>query len=138
MSRIVGGPANFTFDSIPVRFTSVVPKLAKDMADTTDSSNYDATSKIVWKSQLATTGQIELAVEGKFYLVAQGTISLITRCYNGNAAATGSLRLTATQVLFSGNWDISDFECTIDPSREVTFKCTLKSNGTPTVGAEPT
>jgi predicted secreted protein len=132
MSKLTGKLHELTFGSQLVRTTKCSLKIAKETAESTDSSDYDATTELFHKSQLAHSAQVELAVEGYFYNVngATGTIAtVLLACYAGDSLAAGTINIDGTNALATGKWDITDFEADIDNTATVTFKCTLKSNG---------
>ena len=63
MSRISAKGTFIKFAGTRVEITKVTPKVTRGLADTTDSSNYDATSDLVQPSQIPVTGGMELALE---------------------------------------------------------------------------
>jgi predicted secreted protein len=130
MSKLTGKLASLTLDSQVVRITKATPKITKELADSTDSSDYDGTTGLFHKSQIAHSAMVELAVEGYFYHANGGTIAdVLIKCYAAAAIATGALTIDGTNVIATGKWDISDFEADIENTATVTFKATLKSNG---------
>lgn len=134
--KLAGNQVGLTFGGTEVKVTKVTPKVTKEMADSTDSGNYDATSKLIHREQLAHSISTELSVEGKFRTANPATTSaLLAKCYKGDAAAAGAVKVDPSTTLFSGNWDITDFEADIPIDNVVTFKCTLKSHGVIVVGA---
>lgn len=135
--KLTGKAQSLTFDGVAVYTTSVKPKTTKEYDDSTDSGDYDATSQLIHKSQLAWGIQTELAVEGKFYLSGTGATitAFLDKLYSGAAAAAGSVKLDGSNTYISGNFDLTDFEADISTDKVVTFKCTLKTNGVATVGS---
>jgi predicted secreted protein len=136
VSKLTGKQVNLTFDGVDVKVTKCTPKTTRELADTTDSGDYNSASGLIHRTQLAHTVSTELSIEGMFRLTSTSTLTaLLAKCYNGNAAAAGTLKLDGATNYLSGNWDISDFEADLPIDNAVTFKATLKSNGVMTVGA---
>lgn len=131
MGKLTGKKVALTFDSKAINVTKCSQKVSRELSDSTDSGDYDATSDLIHKTQLAHTIGTDLSIEGYWYTDATtGTAdALLKKCYSGMAAAAGTVKLDGTNTNFSGNWDIADFEADVPTDDTVSFKCTLKSNG---------
>jgi predicted secreted protein len=132
--KLSGKAGSFVYSGTTIPFKSMKPKTTRDLADTTDSSNYDVTSDLVHKAQLPVTIQTEVSIEGNFDLNTTDA-SLITQLYSGGSAVACVFNLSATKIYGHGNFDISDFETSIPVDDIVTFTATLKSNGIFTRGS---
>lgn len=135
-NKVAGIAASFTYNGVAVYITKASPKFTREMADSTDSGNYDATSQMIHKEQLPVSLQTELAVEGMFRTSGTGptTSTLLAQLYSGNAAVTATVKIDGSNQLITGKWDITDFEAELSIDNTVTWKATFKSNGTMTIG----
>lgn len=135
-NKVTGVAATFVYNGVSVYITKASPKFTREMADSTDSGNYDATSQMIHKEQLPVSLQTELSVEGMYRTGGTGptTSTLLAQLYSGNAAVTGTVKIDGSNQLITGKWDITDFEADVPIDNAVTFKATLKSNGTMTIG----
>lgn len=127
-AKLAGKAGTIEVNGTFIAFKTIKPKTSIDLADSTDSSNYDVTSNLVHKSQIACTTQLELSIEGFFDLNSTASV-LLTKAYVAGNSFPVIINLNATAVYGHGNFDISDFEASIDVNDMVTFTCTLKSNG---------
>jgi hypothetical protein len=135
-ANVHGKSGSFVFNATTIPFKSVKPKTTRDFADTTDSSNYDAGTDLVHKSQLKVATQTEVPVEGLFDLNTTPS-SLIAQLYNGADAVACSFNYTSGHPYGHGNFDLIDFETTYvsDQADVVKWTATLRSNGVFTLGS---
>lgn len=132
--RRTGKGQILTFRTIIFYVKKVSPKSDVKMADITDSSNFDATTALVWKAQLKVTGQLTLSVEANYD--DNITNSLIVQdLFSGSAAGAVVFKLDSGVVFCHGNFDMSEYEQDTPIDDTVTCSYTLMSNGVPTFGA---
>jgi hypothetical protein len=128
MAKATGGGGSFTVNGVSIPFLTVEPTVTKDMDDATDSTNFDITSGIVHKSQLAVATQTTFAVEGKIDLTIHPT-SLAAACYASPTAVACIVKYNATSTFGHGLVDITEFKATIDPMKVLNYTATLITNG---------
>lgn len=112
----------------------ITPKTTRKLADSTDSTDYDSGTDLLWPTQLAVMAPVELSVEGNYNLTTTPA-QLIANLYSGVAAVAVVIALNATTIYGHGNFDISDFQTDAPVDDIVTFSCTMKSNGVFTSGS---
>ncbi len=134
MPKIGGQAASLTYNANTIYFTKVTPKATRKLADSTDSSNFDVTSGLIWMAQLAVTASVEVAVEGYFYTDTTDP-NLLADLFSSAAARACIIKLSSTVTLGHGNFDIGDLEVGIVTDETTTIKFTLKSNGVFTHGS---
>lgn len=132
--RLTGKASYFQINGTRIPITSAKPKHNRELADSTDSSNYDAATDMIHKSQLPVTLQTELSIEGKFRKDTTNA-QLISQLYSGVAALPVELGLDSGTIYGHGNFDLSDFECDDPIDDTVTYTCSMKSNGVFTPGS---
>ncbi len=143
-NRLAGNKQELLIGTTVVHTTKCTPKVAKEMADSSDTSDYDEATDLIHKSQIPHSIQTDLDVEGFWYKQATtGTLDMMMRkCYASESVAEGTVKLDKTAdgtdgQLLSGRWDVTDFEAELVTNDIVSFKATLKSNGIITVGPPP-
>lgn len=135
-NRLTGKAASLTFAGNDVKLTKATLKTTRELADATDSGDYDPTSGLIHKVQIPWGVGSEISVEGKIRTNSPTTLSaLLAKCYSSTAEAVGTLKMDGSTNVITGNWDIADFEAEIDTQNACTFKATLKSNGLATPGS---
>jgi predicted secreted protein len=134
VQKLSGKASYLTYKGTRLSITKVTPKFTRGMADTTASDNYDVTSDLLWKSQIAVTGSMELSVEGRFDLNSTNSV-ILADLASGVAAQPVVLGLNATTVFGHGNFDISEFTADEPVDDTVNFTATLMSNGVFTFGS---
>lgn len=133
-SKLTGKASSFVYNANTIPITKYAPKGNRKLADTTDSTNYDAASGLVWNSQLACSANLELDVEG-FYYTTNTDSQVVAELFSGNAAVAAVLNLDAGDIFGHGNFDISNFEASVPIEDTVSWKATFKSNGVFTHGS---
>jgi hypothetical protein len=99
------------------------------MADTTDSADYDASTALIWNTQLPASAKIGVDIEGNYDLNG-AQASLISATLNGSSPTViAELGLTASAVFGYGTFNISNLKIDLPIEDTVTFTCTLVSNG---------
>jgi hypothetical protein len=124
------GRAGFVqVNNVTIPITSWKTKGTKELADSTDSSNWDTASAELYKSQLPGALALEGTLEGYWDSGTTGTGVI------GKLKADAPLPITfqydrATNA-FSGNFDLSDVEVTVQvPGASViNFTANFRSNG---------
>lgn len=133
-TKLTGNQSSFTFAGTVIPITKASPKVSRNLEDDTDSSNYDATSDMIQKSQTATSVQTELAIEGRFRATTT-MANIVPLLFNSNPAVAVILKATTSIIFGHGNFDISDFSCDFEPAKMINYTATLKSNGVFTPGS---
>lgn len=134
-NKITGKAGTITYNTVVLSITKWESDIDKDMADSTDSSNYDATTQLIHKAQLAVSIQNSVSVEGYFDLNTTDA-DFIAQLYSANAPVAVILGLTASVVFGHGNFDLTKFKVTTPITKDmVSFTCTLLSNGIFTHGS---
>jgi len=99
------------------------------MADTTDSADYDATTGLIWNTQLPASAKLSIDVEGN-YDVNGTQAPLISALLNGaSPLVVAELGLTASLVYGYGSFNVTNFKPDSPVEDTVTFTATLVSNG---------
>ena len=132
--RLTGKASTLTWGGTTVPLTKWTPKTTRNLADATDSSDYDSGTDMVWKKQLPVTLEQELSIEGRYNTSVIPT-TFTTALFSGNAAVAVVLTLKPDGVYGHGSYDISDFELSDPVDDMVTFTATAKLNGIFTAGS---
>jgi hypothetical protein len=135
MAKYTGKAGSMTWNSSTLTITKVGHKIAKSMADSTDSSNFVSGNNQLFKSQLPGDNQLTLSIEG--YFDSSQTPTNIYAAMLSDAQVAIVTNITAAIQVAAGNFDISDWESdvTVPGGVMVDFKCTAMSNGAFTLGA---
>jgi len=133
-NKLTGKASYVLLNNTQIPITKYSPKVTRTLADSTDSTDYDATIDMINMSQLPVTLSQELSVEGKWNL-ANTNQALLTMCYSGITAVPVVLGLNAGALFGSGLFDMSDFSADSPINDTITFTCTLRSNGKFTPGS---
>ena len=133
-SKLTGKASSITLSGTTLYITKVSPKVTRELADTTDSTSYDAASDMIQPSQLPVKVSMELSVEGWFY-IGQADTALLNLAYSGATAVPVVLKSNASSIYGHGNFDLSDFESSHPIDNTVTYSATLKQNGVFTPGS---
>ena len=107
------------------------------LADTTDSADYDATTALVWNTQIPASSKITVEVEGNYDLNGSQT-PFVTKVMSGSAVpVVAELGFNATTPWGYAAFDVDDFKPENPIEDTVTFSASLVSNGKFTLGAAP-
>lgn len=123
-----GKASSLTWKGTALTITKYTPTTTRTLADATASDDYDATSNMLWETQIPVKLAQELKIEGKYNVVTTPS-TVIADLYTGNAAAAVVLGIDAGTLLGHGNYDISSFEAGVPIDDIVTYTCTAKLNG---------
>lgn len=126
--RLTGKASYFTYGGAQIPITKYTAKSTRTLADTTDSADYDSGNNIIYKSQIPVSEQMELSVEGNFYLSITNQ-TLLTAILTGVNEVPVVLGLNAGALFGSGNFDISDFSTDVPVEDTVKWTATFRSNG---------
>ena len=128
---MTGKAGNMTWNGTAIPITSAKPKVAKAMADSTDSSNYDAGTQQLYKAQLPGDWQMTLAVEGFFDRTITPTTVLAALVSNATVEAV--VKIDGSTTFVDCFFDVSDFDMdiTVPGAVMVGYTCTMMSNGKP-------
>jgi hypothetical protein len=133
-NKLTGKASSLTYGGTTLPITKHTPSVTRTLADTTDSTDYDPTTNMLWESQIPVKLAQTLKVEGK-YNTSTIPSTIIADLYSGNAAAAIVWTLKSGVVAGHGNYDISDFETSAPVNDTVTYSCTAKLNGVFTAGS---
>lgn len=128
MAKATGGGGSVTLAGTSLPFTTLTPSVAKEHDDESDSTNYDQTSQLVHKAQLAVSTQTTFKLEGKVD-VALIPPTLVPYLYTNPGAVACVVKYNTGTIFGHGNVDVQDFESTIDPMKTLTYSATFISNG---------
>ena len=130
-----GRHGHITVDATELPITKWSAKLTRELADATDSNNYNPDDGQTWKSQQPGVIGIEGTIEGNFDL--DSTADLIIAKFKVDAAFPCVLGLTRTTNLCTGNFDFNDTDISLEVpgSSMVTWTTTFKSSGVLTLFA---
>lgn len=143
-TKITGKAMKFTWDAVDIPTKSVKPKHARKLADTTDSTDYDETSKLLGQSQLPVSVEgSELSVEGFYYKGGELETKILAAVLSGDVTATtGAGRSVECTISMDGttgyayaNFDVESLETTWETKEAVGFTMTLKLSGVWSMGA---
>lgn len=134
MAKVSGKAQALSFAGTLLNVTKVTDKTTRKMGDTTDSTNYDAASDMLWQGQIPIKLSKELSVEG-WYDLTITPATLIAQLYTGNAPVALIQKINATTTEGHGQFDLSDFETAKPIDDIVAFTGTLMSNGVYTSGS---
>lgn len=132
--KLAGNASYFTLNGTTIPITKYTPKPTRELADDTDSTNYDTVSGIVHTSQTPVKTSTELSVEGR-YRLSSTMSSIASILYTGNLSVPVVLGLAAGVLFGHGNFDVSDFSADVVIGDIVNWSATFKSNGIFTPGA---
>lgn len=118
----------------PVGITGWTARLHKDLADATDSNNYDASTNQTFQSQAYGVIGIDGSLTGNVDL-GGSTDSLFIQKFLTDGPYPLTLSFTRSVVFASMNADFSDvdFSLSVPGSTMVTFTANFKSNQKPTL-----
>jgi hypothetical protein len=125
---LTGKAGIFQFNGFAIPFKTQKPETEREYADSTDSSNYDAATDLIHKSQEKVSTQTTVDVDGLLDLSVIPA-SLIASLYNGADAVPCYFFLKPGVPLAHGNFDLTKFSCEIPIDDECSYSASLKSNG---------
>ncbi len=129
MPKYTGKAGTMTWNSATLAITEANHKIAKSMADATDSDGYDSGTGQLYKSQYPGDVQLTLSIKGNFDSSTVPTT--IYAAMFADAVVAVVTKINSTTTVVTGNFDVSDWESTITVpgGTMVDFSCTLVSNG---------
>jgi predicted secreted protein len=127
VQKVAGKSGSLTYNSQTLNFSKWTAKVNRDLADSTDSVDYDPVTDMLWKSQIPISNQIEVDVEGFFDLNSTDT-TLLTPLFSGTAAVPVVLKITPTHTFGHGNFDLSNFQVEVPVDGIVKFSGSMKSS----------
>ncbi len=133
-SKIAGKGSSVTYGGTTIPIKKWTPKHNRDLADSTDSDNYNSGSDMIEKSQIPTALQTELSLEGFFDLNSTST-AMIAQFYTAATPVTVVLTLKSGTPYGHGSMDMSDFTTSTPIDDIVSWTANMKSNGTFTIGS---
>jgi predicted secreted protein len=134
VQKVAGKAGSFTYNSQALNFSKWTGKVNRDLADSTDSVDYDPVTDMLYKSQIPIAVQVEIDAEGYLDLNSTNTV-LLTPLFSGTAAVQTSLKITPTTIFGSGLMDIGNFQLETPIDNIVKWSCSFKSNGKFTLGS---
>jgi hypothetical protein len=132
-NTITGRKGNVKVGSNVLPITGWTAKGTKELADATDSANFDATSGQLWKSQAPGAVAMEGTIEGNFDL--NSTDASVIQLLKQDPPVQILFGLTDTVNYAQGSFDLSDVETklTVPGGTMVTYSGNFKSNGPVTI-----
>lgn len=126
--KLSGKASYLVYDGSNIPITKATQKATSKMADTTDNSNYNQETDLIWPEQIKVNAKVELSVEGRYFKSV--TPSLAAEFFQSNPGGLPVvLGLDATAVAGHGYFDMTDFTIEDEVEDTVTYSCTLTSNG---------
>lgn len=124
-----GRSGSATVGGVVIPITKWSVKSNRNLADATDSGNYDPVSGQTFSSQANGVVGIEITIEGNYD--AATTATNITAKIKLDGPFAVVLKIDPTTTYASGNFDFSDVECNLEVpgGTMVAWTATGKSNG---------
>lgn len=132
--KVTGKAGSFKYNNQVLSFQKITLDVDRELADTTDSDDYNAQLDIIQPSQIPVKATTKLNVEGRFNL-STTNVSLIVPLYSGANAVPTSIGINGTVQAGHGNFDVSNFSMEEPVDDAITWKATLTSNGPFTPGS---
>lgn len=128
-SSKTGRGGYLTIDGTAIPITKWTATSTKEMADSTDSNDYDAGTGVLWKSQKPGAVSQEVSIE--FNYDTATTPTGITAKLKGDAVVAGVLKIDRSTTYCSGNYDMSEVETNVEVpgATMITGTAKLMSNG---------
>lgn len=128
MGKLTGKSGTVVIAGNPLNFTKFGTSVARVLADTTDSQNYDGSTDLIWKSQLPVTSGVEIEISG-WYDTSITAAALTTILFSGATAVLCSIKFSTGTIFGHGAFDITDFKTDNPVDNTVGYSCKLVSNG---------
>lgn len=128
VQKVAGKAGSFKYAGVILSMKKWTAKVTRDLADTTDSDDYDAGTDMLYKSQVPVALQVEANIEGFFDLNSTDA-TIVTSLYSAATKVAVVLGINASVTFGHGPFDLSDFEVDAPIDDVVTWKATAKSNG---------
>lgn len=131
---VTGRSGNATINNVVIGITKCDATLTRDLADATDSNNYDPTTGQTFKSQAEGAVGIDGTVEGNFD-IGGSTDAQIIQKFLTDGPYPLMLAYTASVKFASMNADFENvaLSVSVPGSTMITFRSSFKSNGKPTL-----
>jgi hypothetical protein len=130
--RLAGQGSSFNYKGTTFPITKYSVKSTKKMADTSDTSDYDQNTNLIFNTQLPCSVKTELSIEGNFSLTTSA--NLLASLYSSDAQVQVQLGLTAGAMYGNGLFDLSDFSTDVPSEDTVKYTASLVSYGVFTPG----
>jgi hypothetical protein len=129
-TTVTGRAGSATVNAVALAITGWSAKLNKELADSTDSNNFDPASGQLYASQVPGVISMEATIEGNFDTAGSTSTNIIAKL-KSDVPIPLVLKLTQAVTFGSGNFDLSnvDVSVAVPGSTMVTFSATAKSNG---------
>lgn len=124
-----GRAGNITIAGTVIPITKWTATTTKELADSTDSNNYDNASGQLWKAQVPGAISQEVSIEFNYDLATTST-NVTNRIKNDSTIAV-VLKIDAATTYCSGSYDMSEVETNLEVpgATMVTGSAKLMSNG---------
>ena len=128
-SSKTGRAGYLTIDGTAIPITKWTPTTTKEMADSTDSNDYDTGSGQLWKSQKPGALSQEVSIEFNYDTVT--TPTGITAKIKADPTVAAVLKIDRSTTYCSGNYDMSEVEINLEVpgATMITGTAKLMSNG---------
>jgi hypothetical protein len=125
----ITGKAGFIFyngTQLPIRRFSL--RITRNVADCTDSSDYDSVADLIGPTQIPTSAVAEGTIEGCYRRSSTASV-IIANLFTGITAVPCTFGIDANTPIGSGTFDITDYQQDAPLGDVVSFTCTVRSNG---------
>lgn len=112
--------------TLPVTRTNL--RVTRNLADCTDSSDYDGDADIIGKTQLPISAVCEGTIEGR-YRRSTTPSAVVAGLFTGVIGVPMQFGLDSGTVVGHGYFDISEFSQDMPVEDVVNWTCTVRSNG---------
>jgi hypothetical protein len=103
-------------------------RVTRNMADCTDSSDYDSNADMVGRTQIPTSAILEASIEGCYRRSSTAGV-IIANLFTGITAVPCVLGIDQNTPFGSGTVDITDYNQDSPLEDVVSFTCNIRSNG---------
>ena len=135
--KLHGKRGAILLDSVTIPFKVISPSVSKDMANGTDSDNYDDTSDTLYRAEEAGETGLDLDVEWNYDASTSGTAFLAKMFGDPVVRAVVKGRKSPEIVLIDGDFKLTDLDFDIDVNDMVNGTATLHSYGQFWQGTRP-
>lgn len=124
----VGMQSYVVFNGYQIPITKYTLDVSRTLVDSTDNTNYDFDSNILFNTQIPVMANTTINVEGMFH-VNLIPPALMFNLYSGIRACPCTLGLDSGSLMGHGLFDISSFNASVDIKDMIKYTCQLVSNG---------
>lgn len=130
--RLTGGSQSLTLDGQVIHITTATPSATKNMANPTDTSDYDPVTKMLMVPNIPISVETSFDCEG-YYRLSETPANIISLIYSADPIPL-VFKLDATHQLIAGDFHMTDYSSDHPTDDLVTFSCTLVPEGAVVIG----